>query len=91
MKNDFVVVCGVACLCMVWGAFADAETLTVAQGETVDRGSAYKNWYNSALTVSGTLNVFTGGNYYLCAVNDAGTYDSTKAVPLRSCMLFVKI
>lgn len=90
MKISRVLISGAALVCAlaVWG---DTETLTVAQGETVDRGPAYKNWYNSALTVSGTLNVFTGGNYYLCAVDDAGTYDSTKAVPLRLYVLFVKI
>lgn len=80
MKTSRVLI-GCAALASSLAVFGDAETLTVAQGETVDRGSTYKNWYNSALTVSGTLNVFTGGNYYLCAVNDAGTYDSTKAVP----------
>ncbi|MDO5319787.1 MAG: hypothetical protein Q4G65_14265 [bacterium] len=90
MKTSRVLI-GCAALASSLAVFGDAETLTVAQGETVDRGSAYKNWYNSALTVSGTLNVFTGGNYYLCAVNDAGTYDSTKAVPLRLYVLFVKI
>lgn len=90
MKTSRVLI-GCAALASSLAVLGDAETLIVAQGETVDRGSAYKNWYNSALTVSGTLNVFTGGNYYLCAVNDAGTYDSTKAVPLRQYVLFVKI
>lgn len=62
---------------VVAGAFGALETLTVPQGETVVRGAAYRNTTNTALTVSGTLDLAVGGKYVLCAVNADGSYDAT--------------
>ena len=68
----------VVALCVLVGAssFGALETLTVPQGETVVRDAAYRGYTNTALTVSGTLDLAVGGPYVLCAVNADGTYNA---------------
>ena len=61
---------------MPGGAFGAIETLTVQQGETVVRDTAYQWYTNTALTVSGTLDFSVAGPYVLCAVKADGTYDA---------------
>lgn len=67
--------------CVLVGAssFGALETLTVPQGEVVVRDTAYRGYTNTALTVSGTLDLAVGGSYVLCAVNADGTYDADGA------------
>lgn len=71
----------VVALCVLAGAssFGALETLTVPQGEVVVRDAAYRWYTNTALTVSGTLDLAVGGPYVLCAVNADGTYDADGA------------
>lgn len=66
-------------LCALAGAsaFGAIETLTVPQGETAVRDAAYRWYTNTALTVSGTLDLAVDGPYVLCAVNADGSYDGT--------------
>ena len=63
------------------GAFGAIETLTVQQGETVVRDTAYQWYTNTALTVSGTLDFSVAGPYVLCAVTADGTYDAAGNKP----------
>lgn len=65
-------------LCALAGvsAFGAIETLTVPQGETAVRDAAHRWYTNTALTVSGTLDLAVDGPYVLCAVAADGTYDA---------------
>ena len=59
----------------------DELSLTVPQGETVVRDTAYQWYTNTALTVSGTLDFSVAGPYVLCAVKADNTYDAAGKKP----------
>ena len=68
MKTKETMVAVALCALAGVSAFGAIETLTVQQGETVVRDTAYQWYTNTALTVSGTLDFSVAGPYVLCAV-----------------------
>ena len=75
MKTKETMVAVALCALAGASAFGAIETLTVPQGETVVRDTAYQWYTNTALTVSGTLDFSVAGPYVLCAVTADNTYD----------------
>ena len=76
MKTKETMVAVALCALAGASAFGAIETLTVPQGETTVRDTAYQWYTNTALTVSGTLDFSVAGPYVLCAVTADGTYDT---------------
>lgn len=80
MKTKETMV-AVALCALAGGGVGAIETLTVQQGETVVRDTAYQWYTNTALTVSGTLDFSVAGPYVLCAVKADNTYDAAGKKP----------